>query len=358
MASIHEYILWVTWNLLTLTAASIKNPVHDMLFPTQDIIGTLLSTIVFANDLMDALQSKQPPTLAFFKTLPTDTKGLWGVYLIVLEKIGQRPKIYIGCSFNIAGMNTRFSSYNNGHAIPHWVQQALYDKYTITYKGVLCWTPIPDPSNRFPTRALLLLLETVFSVVFWAMCSRTKSYGMPVLPSWELDTFEYDGCCGHVAISEGVRGEEDGLTARQIAIKEAEMDKRYKQQMRLGGQKYYQKVKAGEFPGWYERKRATNKKSHAKVKKSKKWYCKPCDKAFYSQYWLNDHKTRSIHLNKVNNHQYARPDKQRKIEEAKAAKTFYCSICDSARASASDLKRHKKGPRHLKRAAAIAEASS
>jgi len=243
-------------------------------------------------------------------------------------------------------MNTRFNPYNNGHSIPQWVQHAIDNGFTITYKGVLCWTTIPLPSNRFPMRSLLLILETFFSLALWTMHSRTKTYGMPSLLSWSLDDVQYDGCCGHVAMSEMVRGEEDGLTAEQIAAKEAEMEIRRKEQIIAGGQRYYARVKAGEYEGWYERKRATTKRSHAKVKKSRKWSCKSCGKAFISQYALNDHKSRSLHLNKVKGHNYSRPDKKRREDEIKAAKTFHCSLCSSSCTSESKLKTHNEGPRH------------
>ena len=62
---------------------------------------------------------------------------------------------------------------------------------------------------------------------------------MPSLLSWSLDDVKYDGCCCHVAISEMVRGEEDGLTADQIAVKEAEMEVRRKEQIIATGQRYY-----------------------------------------------------------------------------------------------------------------------
>ncbi len=143
---------------------------------------------------------------------------------------------------NVAGMTTRFTSYNNGHAIPQLVQHAIDNGFAITYKGVLCWATVPLPSNRFPMRALILILETFFSLAFWAMRFQTKTYGMPTVLSWPMDSLQYDGCCSHIAISELVRGEEDGLTADQIAVKEAEKEARHKEQMLAGGQKYYAKV--------------------------------------------------------------------------------------------------------------------
>jgi len=143
--------------------------------------------------------------------------------------------------------------------------------------------PLPNAFTPSHTRDFLPL-------ALWAMQSRTKTYGMPSVLSWSLDDVEYDGCCSHVAISELVRGEA-GLTVDQIAVKEAEMETRRKEQMIAGGHRHYARVKAGVFKGWYERKRATTKKSHAKVKKSRTWSCKPCGMSFFSQYAWNDHKS-------------------------------------------------------------------
>ena len=46
--------------------------------------------------------------------------------------------------------------------------------YTITHRGVLCWTTIPTAALRFPLRSLFLILETAFDLAFWAMKSRSK----------------------------------------------------------------------------------------------------------------------------------------------------------------------------------------
>ena len=96
MSSVHEYVLWLSWGLLTLTVSALKNPVHDMLFPTEDVMKNLLSNITFAPGLLDALLSKLPPAIDFFKSLPTHAKDSWGVYLITLKKAACRRKIYIG----------------------------------------------------------------------------------------------------------------------------------------------------------------------------------------------------------------------------------------------------------------------
>lgn len=175
MATVHEYILWVTWSLLTLVPKMLKNPVHDMLYPTQDVLEDMLSKVTFAAGLIDVLLSSSPPTIDFFKSLPTHSKNLWGVYLILLEKASCRPKIYIGSSVKVAGMNTRFTSYNDGHPSPQCVQHTIDNGFTITYKGVLCWTtvptsfePIPNAFTPSPTRDFLFTCALGYAFLWHA----------------------------------------------------------------------------------------------------------------------------------------------------------------------------------------------
>lgn len=96
MSTVHEYILWLCWGLLTLCHKDLKNPVHDMLFPTVEVMEKHLSSISFAAGLLEVLLSPLPPMIDWIKSLPTQSRGLWGVYLILLGKPKCRPRIYIG----------------------------------------------------------------------------------------------------------------------------------------------------------------------------------------------------------------------------------------------------------------------
>lgn len=354
MSSEHEYALWLCWGLLTLTDAALKNPVHDMLFPTEDVMENLLSTVTFAPGLIESLDSATPPTITFFKSLPTTPNGLWGVYLIVLEKPGCRPQIYIGCGTDsVRGLYNRFGHYTpEGSRLPKLVLKAMTDGYRITHKGILCWASIPDSKKRFLLRSLFIILETVFSLALWAMESRTKSYGMPKFLSWPVDTLMYDGCCTHNAIHEVVAGEIEGLNADQIALKQAEADVRRKEQEKRSRQKYYARRNAEDYEGWRLKKNAGLKKSDAKIKASGKYRCRPCKLNFKSQFALNRHTSRDSHISKTTGGKvYKAPGQKRRAEVLKASKKHYCDICDTAFASESALEKHYNGPRHIKRAA-------
>ena len=344
MATIHESILWLCWSLLTACHKPLKNPVHDMLFPTIEVMEEMLSKITFAADLIQTLLSPIPPSVDWIKGLPTQSNGLWGIYIILLEKLNSRPRIYIGSGTGLTkyGLATRLRDYTYRDRIPQYVGKAIDEGYTITHKGVLCWTTIPLAPGRFSMRSLMALLETTFGLVLWAMHSRTKTYGMPSLLSWALDDVQYDGCCGHVAISEMVWGENDGLTVDQIAAKSAEMDTRRKEQDKEARERYYLKRNAQDFEGWRQRRDKSRRKSNMKTKASGKWACEPCNANFQFRGALELHKTRAIHLTKVSG-------VEKNADDAKATKKYHCSTCNFFSVSPSKLAKHEKGPRHLQR---------
>jgi hypothetical protein len=229
-SDILEYVVWLVWTLLTLTPAILKNPVHAMILTTQDVVEKIMSDslLEFAPGLLDVVQAATPPSLVYFKSLPTEDKKRWGVYVIVFEKKNCRPKIYIGSGTNaVGGVAKRLQNYTYENNLSRFVMKAMDSGYRVKHKGLLCWAPLPEATERFALRALFLVLETAFSIVFWAMYSKTKDYGMPKhLCPWEMDALDYDGLCSHPAIIEQVRDETLGLTAEEIKVKEAEVLKR------------------------------------------------------------------------------------------------------------------------------------
>jgi hypothetical protein len=249
-----DYIVWLIWSCLTLTPTKLKNPAFAMALSTLDVLEQLLSDslLIFAPVLLDVVQASTPPSMSYFKNLPTDVRKCWAVYLLVLEKPGCRPKIYVGSGTNrVGGAAKRFQDYDNQTTLPIYIRRALKDSYTIVHKGLLCWSPLPAPSKRFPVRALFLAIEATFSIVLWAMVSRTNDYGMPPLCPWSLETMEYDGCCSHSALVEHIINEAENLTPQQIAAKEIEMEQRRVEQNKA---KYYE-AKRLDFQEWLETRR-------------------------------------------------------------------------------------------------------
>ena len=97
--------------------------------------------------------------------------------MLVLEKAGERAKIYIGSgrAFD-RGYLKRMETYDrragknfvadDNNAIPAYVEDALLKGFTITHKATLAWTPIPLTSEKSALTGLLLLIETFFCLCF------------------------------------------------------------------------------------------------------------------------------------------------------------------------------------------------
>jgi hypothetical protein len=119
------------------------------------------------------------------------------------------------------------------------------------HKGLLCWCPIPTAAKKFVVRAIVLAIEAAFSIVLWAMKSRTKDYGMPPLCPWACEDMQYDGCCSHSSIAEHITGEDDGLTLEQIAAEAVEMEQRRSKQKKAA----YHEFKALDFQAWQATRR-------------------------------------------------------------------------------------------------------
>lgn len=182
---------------------------------------------------------------------------VWALYALVLKKEGCRPKAYLGTSTHtFLGLPSRWKDYDDQVILPRYVKEALDEGYTITHKGLICWCPIPPPSTRFSVRALFLILETVFSIVFWAMFSKTNDYRMPRMCPWPIDKLEYDDCCSHAAIGEGLRlGGAQGLFPDQIEAYDALKKKRRQEASNKRTRAIYYAFKRRDFDAWQARQR-------------------------------------------------------------------------------------------------------
>ena len=208
-SSIPDYLLWLVWTFIE-NAQCVRRPPNIQLpdLNSEDLPEEFMSDsqVIFAPGLTDILQGANPPSLTSFKNLPTDTGHRWGIYILVLEHEGFHPKIYVGSRTHaLHGVRARWNQYDERMYFPQFVSKVLDDGYTITNKGLLCWSPVPIFTNRLGVRHLYLILETCFLSAFWAMESRTKDYRMPKLCLWPLQSLGYDGCCSHAAIFEGHR---------------------------------------------------------------------------------------------------------------------------------------------------------
>jgi hypothetical protein len=171
-----QLLLLLMWTCFSTCSDKSKHPIFLKVISGQEILEELLSSVSLtcAPGLWEILQSSTPPTISFFKALPSECTKRWGIYLLTLEKSGCRPKIYIGSGTGRNGVRERLKQYDHrGIYTPNYVAKALDAGYVITHKGLLCWAPIP-PAGMVPLlRVLFITLEATFACVFWAMHSRT-----------------------------------------------------------------------------------------------------------------------------------------------------------------------------------------
>jgi hypothetical protein len=256
------------------------------------------SHFTFAPGLLDVLQSRTSPTISYFKSLPLHLVKLWAVYLLVLEKPVHRPKVYIGCGTESrSGVCTRIGQYNRGENLATYVQRALDDGYTISHKELLCWSPLPTAAERYRLRALYLVAEAAFSLYFWTMVSRKKDYGMPRLYPWSLDTLEYDGCCGHVSLTEKVQDTHENLTPEQIDIVDSERKLRNSRRDR-------------ETRG-QERTAHDQKNKREKALASKKFSCNLCNVSAQTISWRTINSLRSTSRMLAGSSKLSKPPRSR-----------------------------------------------
>lgn len=291
-----------------------------------------LASLTFAPGLFEVLQPATPPTIDFFKGLPSVTSGTWwGVYVLVLEKSRRRPKIYIGSGTKARdSIRSRMNQYEKGVCLPQHVETALKQGYEITHTGLLCWAPKPASSNHLDVQMIIIAIEATFSFFFWAMCSRTKDYLMSHACTWNIKSFTYDGCCGHSSLKEGFSNAD--FTAEEVEAKVSQIAENTRVNMRTW-------LKNNQ-----DKSRATIERSRSKALASKKYRCEPCNKTFDRRLNLEQHYKSPKHKTRINGTVsaiVASRDKHR------IAKTYYCATCDRAFGCNSSLVKHNKSDRHL-----------
>jgi hypothetical protein len=227
-AQIFAVVLSLTWANLSMTYK--PNPMHGRFLSSKDIVSGIMSaaSLSFAPGLFEALDSQVAPSIAFFKSLPNDFRKRWGVYVIVLEKEGCAPKVYIGSGTGWAsGVWTRIMCYIRGDQLPVNVLKALRDGFTITHKGPLVWAPMPPAEEKPTIRLLFIALEAMFHFVFWSMASKTAKnhWVMKAMCPFDFEDLEYDGCNTHNPLYEQPFGDYD-LSPEERKAHEEEMYER------------------------------------------------------------------------------------------------------------------------------------
>jgi hypothetical protein len=74
LSTIAFLVLSLTWASFTLTPAKRRHPIFAKALLDEDVLQELLSaaSLCFAPGLLQVLQSATPPTVDYFKSLPTE----------------------------------------------------------------------------------------------------------------------------------------------------------------------------------------------------------------------------------------------------------------------------------------------
>ena len=167
-----ECISATGWYILQHTPLALQSVAYRATYMSEDYALELLKhhDVQFPPNLLETLNAPEPPTIDWFKRLPLIAGDyLWAVYVLVLEKPGELPAIYVGKSTNSqkTGYHARLRQHDDGVRTGQWVEKRKSEGFTITHKATLAWASSPlDPADKVRLTGLILLLETMFALRF------------------------------------------------------------------------------------------------------------------------------------------------------------------------------------------------
>ncbi|KAK7727879.1 Aconitate hydratase mitochondrial [Diaporthe eres] len=298
-----QSVLALVWVTFMATHRRLRNPIFTKYLPDEGALAKLAGKvpIKFAPGVLDAVQSDDPPTIEYFKSLPPGNKNIWAMYLLVLEKPGCVSLIYIGSGTDsLNGCYPRLQTYDKLSNLPVYVEKAVKDGYKIVHKGALCQTPIPSASLRPSIRVLFVALEAMFTFVFWAIRSVSDdAFQMGHVRQWPLEALEYEGLCSHNAFIENVRGDHQ-LSAKELEEKATEIANRraeymveYRESIKTGDQEAYLAKMREQRQKFVknnpESVKAIEKRCMEKAVREKTHFCAVCNHAFPRKPALTKH---------------------------------------------------------------------
>jgi hypothetical protein len=361
MSALLTLVLSLTWKVLVETPFKRKSTLYARFLTSLAVVQefAIAASLSFAPGLLEVLQASTPPTVAWFKNLPSDNRYAWetdnwAVYLIVLEKDGERTRIYIGSGTNAeAGLAHRWNQYvAKKGALPSGMKKAFEDGFEITHKGVLCWKAMPSQGKALLMyRLLFLCLECAFTYYFWAMKSGTRDDAMSYICPWTPSDLEYDGICSHGSLLDHPQGNFE-LTDEQYIAQAAEHEAKFRANKALQATNYHYKQMAENYDEYLgnaiDRKMKSRelhpeldmiaqKKREDKYKDEKKFHCTDCDLSFGRQNVLDDH--------------FASDKHARKVKQNAQGSRYSCKLCNIPLAHQASLTRHRKSNTHKEKVA-------
>ena len=353
------------WELLQTPRIHI-NTKTKVLFKTRAAYDRVARAhpLSFPHGLTRQLWSSKPPTLKFFKRLrtPRGKYKKWAVYFKLLEKRGKRAQLYIGVGTSVSrGVRKRLREYDRRVSLPRFVRRSLDRGYKITHSGLLCWSDIPPVAEIFEVRARFLVIESVFTALFYACRQSTSEKYWDVIFPWTRHDVSYEPLCNHqLALCERIRSEEySHLTpAQREEVYRLQAEHR-RQTKREYDPIYKEKRIAEDRPGWRKQQNGYSKalrdrriaddaqawrnKTNASGRRhtAKRLLDDPV--AFRAKKAANSKKS-------YNKDPVAGAARQLDTKAAtRAAKKHYCALCDQAFDSPSALEKHKTSNKHLKK---------
>jgi hypothetical protein len=221
--SLFNLVVTLAWINLASTPVKFVHAYHTHYLTSLYLLDTVCGylDLSFAPGLYDVLMSSTPPDLSFFKSLPAprSEKGMFAVYILILEKDGCRPRLYVGKASGEDNYYYRTQQYRNPtaswKAMPSNVRKSLRLGYKITHIGILakCRSLMHDARMNEMARLIILNLECTFSRIFFARTVNKQGFRhdvemdahlfadgiMPGLAYWT--SVAWDGLCGHSPIS-------------------------------------------------------------------------------------------------------------------------------------------------------------
>ncbi|KAJ8108984.1 hypothetical protein OPT61_g7790 [Boeremia exigua] len=368
-----ELVITMVWACLQVTGS--QNRLFAQLFFAVNVVSDVAAaaSLTFCPGLLEALNAKSPPSVSWFKSLPDDYRGKWGVYVLVFEKHGLLPHLYCGSATDSDdGISSRWMLYDRHNIklgakidrLPRGVFKAFQAGYKIKHKGLLVTAPIPPAANVPMVRLLFYALEATMSFCFWMM-DTNKFFAYHVCCRWPLESFSYKGLCSHSALYDSIKGRFDlspeQLTtlAVDVAEKKRAWHRAYRATLmatdpeaRLALERIYAatyrdlnrdacNARSRQYTADnLQTVRETKDRSSKKTKESGIYSCKLCGVDCKSNWELARHNKSSSHKTNV-----------RKEKEG-VIKSFVCRICNYSTEVKGSMKRHKEGKNHIKKAAA------
>jgi hypothetical protein len=181
-ADLHSLLCYITWT--NIHEFRYGNPVFRHVLPTQSCLSEMVSMLglSFCAGLWDLLNSADPPSISWLQEHHADAPpNVWGIYLLILRKSGQRPLVYVGSGTAAhRGLRARLSEHSRRKMSPTYLKWALANGYDISHTILLATCPIPSSSLIPVLRTTIVALESSFAALFWALQNKSKSYGYQV----------------------------------------------------------------------------------------------------------------------------------------------------------------------------------